>query len=601
MRTTHDDNQCPLPALIWFTILAVVCHTTASQAQSATSSSTDCQQLRTAFVSPDHARWGEVPSWWWEGDRLSRPHLTWQLETPARAGVKSVCPIQHSPGRCDPPSFSTCQYGLFPLILVSAIGCCLAMSAFGAGSEIRLGAATVKITPPLGTPLAGYYSVRGSEGVLDDIHARAVVLDDGATQVAMVTCDLIGLSRPVVLEARRIITEQTGIPSLHVMISATHTHTAPVVIGGSALDEFTSGGSQLSKDYAAQLPKWIAQAVEQAYRQRVPARIFYGFEYETKLSFIRRYWMKDGTVGWNPGVLNPDIVRPVGDIDPQVNVAYAETVGQRPAAAAEQLEADGSRKPVETDTVPLWTYVNFALHLDTTGGTLISADYPATLYRLLAEYKGPDMVTMFANGACGNINHVNVKWAAPQSSPAAARRLGTILAADVLKTYADMVQVDGTTLRVRCERVPVQPAAYTDEELRQAREIVACNGENTPFYDQVKAYRILDLVACQGQPFDMEVQVFALGTDIAWVALPGEDFVELGRSIKAASPFRQTHIVELSNGWTPYIPHRSAYCEGAYEVISSQCAAGTGEQLVGAAIKLLCELHGQVPDHKPAS
>ena len=175
------------------------------------------------------------------------------------------------------------------------------------------------------------------------------------------------------------------------------------------------------------------------------------------------------------------------------------------------------------------------------------------------------------------------------------------VAADVLKTYADMVQVDGTTLRVRCERVPVQPAAYTDEELRQAREIVARNGENTPFYDQVKAYRILDLVACQGQPFDMEVQVFALGTDIAWVALPGEDFVELGRSIKAASPFRQTHIVELSNGWTPYIPHRSAYCEGAYEVISSQCAAGTGEQLVGAAIKLLCELHGQVPDHKPAS
>ena len=349
----------------------------------------------------------------------------------------------------------------------------------------------------------------------------------------------------------------------------------------------------MSKDYAAQLPKWIAQAVEEAYKQRVPARLFYGSESETKLSYIRRFWMKDGTVGWNPGVLNPNIIRPIGEIDPQVNVVYAETAGQQAGGAFEKLEADGSRKPVSTDTAPLLTYVNFALHLDTTGGTLISADYPATLYRLLADYKGPEMVTMFANGACGNINHINVKWAATQSSPAAAKRLGTILAADVLKTYADMKQVDDVTLGVRCEVVPVQPARHSDEELRQAREIAANKGANTPFYEQVKAYRILDLAAREGKPFDMEVQVFSLGKDIAWVALPGEEFVELGLSVKAASPFRQTNIIELSNGWTQYVPHHSAFSEGAYEVISSRYAEGTGEKLVGAAIRLLGELHEQ--------
>ena len=103
----------------------------------------------------------------------------------------------------------------------------------------------------------------------------------------------------------------------------------------------------MSKDYAAQLPKWIAQAVEEAYQQRVPARVFYGSENETKLSYIRRFWMKDGTVGWNPGVLNPNIIRPIGDIDPQVNVVYAETAGQQPGGAFEKLEADGSRKPVK--------------------------------------------------------------------------------------------------------------------------------------------------------------------------------------------------------------------------------------------------------------
>jgi len=62
--------------------------------------------LREAFVSPDHSRWGEVPLWWWEGDRLTRERVTWELETLAAKGVKSVCPIQRSPGRCDPQSFS---------------------------------------------------------------------------------------------------------------------------------------------------------------------------------------------------------------------------------------------------------------------------------------------------------------------------------------------------------------------------------------------------------------------------------------------------------------------------------------------------------------
>ncbi len=483
--------------------------------------------------------------------------------------------------------------GLLTLFLVALIGSCLTSSVTVTANEIRVGTAMVKITPPQGTPLAGYYHPRGCEGVLDDIYARAVVLDDGQTQVAMVTCDLIGLSRPVVAEARRLIAEKTGIAPTNVMTSATHTHTAPVVIGDSELDAFTSGGSQLSKDYAAQLPQWIAEAVAEAYQRRVPAQLFYGSEIETKLSYIRRFWMKDGTVGWNPGVLNPNIIRPIGEIDPQVNVVYAESIGGQAGAAFEKLEADGSRKPVSTDSVPLLTYVNFALHLDTTGGTLISADYPATLYRLLADYKGPEMVTMFANGACGNINHINVKWAATQSSPAAAKRLGTILAADVLKTYADMKRVGDVKLGVRREVVEVPPAPHTEEELQQARNIVANKPENSTFYEQVKAYRILDVASRNGKPFDVEVQVFTLGNEIAWVALPGEEFVELGLSIKAVSPFRQTNVIELANGWNQYVPHRSAFSEGAYEVISSRYAEGTGEKLVEVAIKLLGELHGE--------
>ena len=81
-----------------------------------------------------------------------------------------------------------------------------------------------------------------------------------------------------------------------------------------------------------------------------------------------------------------------------------------------------------------------------------------------------------------------------------------------------------------------------------------------------------------------------MGDALAWVSLPGEIFVELGLSIKAASPFAQTHIVELANGSIGYIPNRSAYVEGNYEVESARCGEGSGEQLVQAAVQMLEEL-----------
>ncbi|HOP77867.1 MAG TPA: hypothetical protein PLD05_10265, partial [Thermogutta sp.] len=74
--------------------------------------------------------------------------------------------------------------------------------------------------------------------------------------------------------------------------------------------------------------------------------------------------------------------------------------------------------------------------------------------------------------------------------------------------------------------------------------------------------------------------------------LPGEVFADLGLSIKAASPFRQTFVVGLANGLVGYIPNRSAYAEGQYEVVSARCAEGSGEMLVNAALRLLTELHG---------
>ncbi|MBI5769361.1 MAG: hypothetical protein HZA93_16325 [Verrucomicrobia bacterium] len=105
-------------------------------------------------------------------------------------------------------------------------------------AEVKLGTAAVPINPPLGIGLAGYYHERGHEGVLDDLFAKAIVLDDGTTRAAIVVCDLISMPKWIVTEARQLVEARTGIPGAHVMIAATHTHTAPVLFREWSRDEW---------------------------------------------------------------------------------------------------------------------------------------------------------------------------------------------------------------------------------------------------------------------------------------------------------------------------------------------------------------------------
>jgi hypothetical protein len=437
-----------------------------------------------------------------------------------------------------------------------------------AAAELQVGAAATVINPPLGTPLAGYYSERGSEGVIDDIYAKAAVLADGKTRVALVVCDLLTLPRPTVLEARELIARETGIPGANVLIAATHQHTGPVVARESSRDDLDGGSGPVGRSYTAELPKLIARAVSDASARLAPTRVSFGRELEPRLAFNRRYWMKDGTVGWNPGKLNPNTVRPVGPMDPEVGVIYFES----------------------TNAKPQLTFVNFAMHPDTTGGTRISADYPGALSRALAGYEGSDMLTLFANGACGNLNHLNVNWAARQQGTNEATRIGTILAAAVFKACMELKPVSDTALRVRREVVQLPLAKISEADVAEAMEVVK-RMKTSKFMELVQAFKVLDVAGRAGRPWEVEVQVIALGRDLAWVSLPGEIFVELGLSIKAVSPFKQTHIVELANGAIGYIPNRSAYAEGNYEVVSARCAEGSGELLVAAAVRMLEDLY----------
>lgn len=448
--------------------------------------------------------------------------------------------------------------------------------------DLKIGAASIKITPPLGTPMAGYYSERGAQEVHDDLFAKALVIEKDGTKIAVVECDLLGIPYFMIARVRELVEASAGIDAAHVMIGATHTHTGPVLPADPSwltpnpaylkrrLVDPTSKSGQILYGYITKLPGLIAESITQANAALKPAKLSFGRGHEDSISFNRRFFMTDGTVGWNPGVRNPKIIKPAGPIDPDVAVLYAETLDGRPIS----------------------TYVNFALHLDEVSGSNFSADLPYTLSTVLGAVKGSDMVTIFSQGCSGNINHINVNGAGPQTGNFRAEKNGTILAGEVIKTYARLSALEVDSIKVKREIVPLALAEITKEDLAWARETEEKYGKpGAPrFMDFVKAFKVLGVEARKGEPLQPEIQVFAIGDSCAIVSFPYEMFTELGQYIKERSPYPNTIITEITNGYDGYMPDRKAYAEGNYEPISTKAAPGSGEILVENALRMLTEL-----------
>jgi neutral ceramidase len=445
--------------------------------------------------------------------------------------------------------------------------------------EVRVGVARVDITPPLGIPMAGYYHLRGADGVLDPLYSQAMVMEAGGTQIALVALDLIGVNQPITEAAREEITRVTGIEPGKVMIAATHAHTGPQLTGRNLRVETMGGQHRLALEYTAALPARIAESVRLAHGALQPARVHATRVECEGLTFNRRYFMRDGSVGWNPGKLNPDIVLPAGPSDPGLGVLY--------------IERQGARGPGQS----MATYVNFAMHTDTTGGSRISADWPGALARVLAGYHGAEHQTFTALGACGNLNHLDVEWGWPQSSPSEQHRIGTILGAAVFEAYKSLQPIAGSPLRAATESVVLDLPEITEAEVEEARRILQLTKDDrgAGFMQLVRAYRALDIASRDGIPHEVEVQVLTLGNEVAWVSLPGEVFVELGLAIRKRSPFPHTFIVTMANDNIGYIPDRRSYAEGNYEPESARCAPGSGEKLVEAAVRLLTSLRKDGP------
>ncbi len=430
-------------------------------------------------------------------------------------------------------------------------------------------------TPELGLNIPGYFDPRPADGIKDDLKARAFVVDNGEKAAAFVVLDLLAMPDELGDAIRARITEHTGIPREYIMVSATHSHTSCPYVGPCT----------------EQVGKRAADAVILAYKYRTEAVVGCGVGQETGISFNRRYLMKNGTIRTNPGMLNHNIVRSMGIIDPDVTV----------------LRVD---KPCGK---PLGVVVNFACHPDVVTGTEYSADYIGELSEMIKKALGEDVITVFINGDCGDINHIDFTGKIDTTSPIRYKQMGRILAGDVLAVRETIKPTDSMEIAALSEKVTIARRLPTSEQVEWSKKVI--NGEdpeenislqeknddagvefiaasNTHVVNLSRANSIMWLHEHQIKTADVEVQAFRLG-ETGLVALPGEIFVEIGLAIKKASPFKYNINAEQANGLYGYIGTKLAHEQGSYEVQLSRytnLAAEAEEKLVAKAGELLNRL-----------
>lgn len=440
-------------------------------------------------------------------------------------------------------------------------------------SNLPVGAAAVPINPPLGAPIPGYFVERRVTGIKNDLFAHALVVA-GDRPLALVSLDVIAIPRHAVLAIRQAAQEQLGLPGERLFIHATHTHT-----GGPVWEAF---GTTTSPEYLDYLIGRTGEALAQAQANAAPAQLGFASTQVSGLAFNRRYWMKDGSVRTNPGVGNPDVVRPAGPVHEEMAL-----LAFRPAPG------------------PLTLVVNFALHLDTVGGTEVCADFPGYLKRALQQALGPDTQVLFLNGACGDINHLDVLGGPPPSAVAhdlfmevareqeTAAQIGHTLAEAALGLLPGVEYTADWDVAEAHELLTVGVRQPSPEQVERARTVLAVRGgAQLTDADEIYDYEALALHQSGQREVTLEIQALRLGS-VALVGIPNEVFTEIGQEIRSRSPFANTLIVELANGCEGYLPTARAFAEGGYETMlarSSKLVPEAGQQVVETAVEVLRRL-----------
>lgn len=397
---------------------------------------------------------------------------------------------------------------------------------------MRAGVAQIEITPQVaaGAFMTGYTTKPDMPaiGVHDPLQARALVLDDGETSLALVALDLIGLNPGRLPELVRA----QGVD--HILLVATHTHGGPLV-----LDLSVPYGE--NRDWPAQSPylTWledrIVEAVCQARDRRREVHMSIG-RGRANISFNRRQCI-DGAVEMVWGK-NRDRSKDWGPVDPEIGVWRLD----------------------ETDGHPLALLANYACHPVVMGKSnlLLTADFPgAAMDYLAAQF--PGVMPFFLQGGCGDLDpYIDV-----QDDFAAVWSQGQELGRDIARLFREM----GPYAAGKAGALEPEPSLNW-QELRQT----------FGRFEQ------------QDQEQELRHGLLRVGADLAFVTLPGEPFVELQLDLKARSPVPHTFLLGYTNGYAGYFPTQQANREGGYGASwgeTMHIEPSAGEAMIAAALELM--------------
>jgi hypothetical protein len=446
-------------------------------------------------------------------------------------------------------------------------------------SNIRVGVACVDYTPAPGLPLMGNfrddYAARGAH---DPLFAKAIVLADGqGTKAAVLAMDICMLDRHNVACMRQTIRDRCDVPPENVLIHATHTHSAPAATGKLGMKAEVERHSEEIE----RLLRAAASAVAAADRDLADATLAVGYAREDRVSFNRRLQRCDGTTQMNWEALQPgfdpaDICRAWGPTDPELTCLTIRGRGD-----------------------PVAAVVNFGLHPAILAGDnwLYSADYPGYLAEALGRTLHSEFVSLFLNGCCGDVNHVDYRDPNQGRGFQMAQRVGYMLAATAHEAIrggstirADELQVSRQPLTLQRLRIGPDERQRCVQILREAQEKPP-KGQVDGLPDAYYAELRLEMHELQHRADQVEVMVLRIG-DAAIVGLPGEAFCQLGLEIKRRSPARHTLVAGLCNDAIGYLPTREAFERGGYETTTGSTfyEPGTAEQIVASALGQLDEI-----------
>jgi hypothetical protein len=397
---------------------------------------------------------------------------------------------------------------------------------------------------------------KGQEG---ELRASALVVEDPqGSRIALIACDVLMVNRDVLDRAASAIEKATGIPFEHILINATHTHHAPTTA--------TIHGYTRDLAFLRQLEDRIVQAATQAKNRLAPAAFLFALGEESSVGRNSRLLLSDGTIFWVGS--HDDAVRPTGPFDPELPVlAFRRGDGRLEAAL-----------------------FNHSTH---TIGTLKPGVRSPSFYGLAAQSleKERGSTFLFFEGASGSTHNLDV----PIPEATARIREAVARALDA----AGPRPVDRVSALRKEIALKVRHFSDADDERAAASYCTKRIKDPAAAQSVIATFRAMrrELAPQQGQERKTWVQALRIG-DVAIVGVPGEFFTVLGQEIKRRSPFRYTYVFELANDYVGYVPDKTSFDRGGYQVwtgLHSFLERGSGETIVATAVELLDRLHAEKP------